>query len=85
MRHKSGKPDLCDKSGHDGGDAYVASLHRHARDEPLCRHARDEPLIRHARLYAGHPRLNDLALPKTWMAGTSPAMTKEGFSLAMTN
>jgi opacity protein-like surface antigen len=24
---------------------------------------------------AGHPRLNDLASPKTWMAGTSPAMT----------
>ena len=39
------------------------------------RHACDEPLRRHARPCAGHPRLNDLALPKTWMAGTSPAMT----------
>jgi hypothetical protein len=29
-------------------------------------------LIRHARLYAGHLRLS---LEKTWMAGTSPAMT----------
>jgi hypothetical protein len=43
-----------------------------------CRHARDEPLTRHARLYAGHPRLSSIATPKTWMAGTSPAMTKEG-------
>src|SRR5437764_4019003 len=30
---------------------------------------------RHARLYAGHPRLTLSVLPKTWMAGTSPAMT----------
>jgi hypothetical protein len=29
---------------------------------------------RHARLYAGHPRLFDRG-SKTWMAGTSPAMT----------
>jgi hypothetical protein len=45
---------------------------------PLSRHTRDEPLTRHARLYAGHPRLSSIATPKTWMAGTSPAMTKEG-------
>jgi len=25
---------------------------------------------------AGHPRLGHVATPKTWMAGTSPAMTK---------
>src|SRR5262245_19359923 len=31
---------------------------------------------RRARLYAGHPRLNDVSHSKTWMAGTSPAMTK---------
>ena len=35
------------------------------------------PLCRHARLYAGHPRLHDLVTVKTWMAGTSPAMTSE--------
>jgi hypothetical protein len=31
--------------------------------------------LRHARLYAGHPRLCSPAASKTWMAGTSPAMT----------
>jgi hypothetical protein len=30
---------------------------------------------RHVRRYAEHPRL--LAAAKTWMAGTSPAMTDE--------
>ena len=34
---------------------------------PLHRHACDEPLRRHARPCAGHPRLTDLATPKTWM------------------
>src|SRR6267378_1891348 len=29
----------------------------------------------HARPCAGHPRLNSIAARKTWMAGTSPAMT----------
>src|SRR6185312_13389123 len=35
-------------------------------------------LHRHARLYAGHPRLlfRFLKQAKTWMDGTSPAMTK---------
>jgi hypothetical protein len=34
--------------------------------------------IRHARPRAGHPRLTFLSRqPKTWMAGTSPAMTIE--------
>jgi hypothetical protein len=32
---------------------------------------------RHARACPGHPRLYDLAWIKTWMAGTSPAMTEE--------
>src|SRR5262249_1695394 len=32
---------------------------------------------RHARPGAGHPCLHDLAAVKTWMAGTSPAMTSE--------
>src|SRR5207302_11268587 len=31
--------------------------------------------FRHARVYRGHPRLNGIAARKTWMAGTSPAMT----------
>jgi hypothetical protein len=31
--------------------------------------------VRHARPCAGHPRLEAIALEKTWMAGTSPAMT----------
>src|SRR5258708_31543128 len=30
---------------------------------------------RHARACPGHPRLSSLAENKTWMAGTSPAMT----------
>src|SRR6266849_2518348 len=42
---------------------------------------------REARLRArcpGHPRLNSVAARKTWMAGTSPAMTKGiGESLAV--
>jgi hypothetical protein len=33
--------------------------------------------IRHARPCAGHPRLAGAAARKTWMAGTSPAMTKK--------
>jgi hypothetical protein len=34
------------------------------------------PLRRHARACRGHPRLYGLASTnKTWMAGTSPAMT----------
>src|SRR6185437_9365381 len=33
--------------------------------------------IRHARPCAGHPRLDRIARRKTWMAGTSPAMTDE--------
>jgi hypothetical protein len=36
--------------------------------------SRQQPNPRHARPYAGHPRI-DLN-KKTWMAGTSPAMTK---------
>jgi hypothetical protein len=32
-------------------------------------------VTRHARPCAGHPRLVLLDAPKTWMAGTSPAMT----------
>src|SRR5439155_7690970 len=32
--------------------------------------------LRHARLYAGHPRLYTHSEQKTWMAGSSPAMTK---------
>src|SRR5580704_3923310 len=32
---------------------------------------------RHARARPGHPRLKNVAARKTWMAGTSPAMTRE--------
>jgi len=32
--------------------------------------------VRHGRIYSGHPRLNSIATSKTWMAGTSPAMTR---------
>jgi hypothetical protein len=32
-------------------------------------------LHRHARARRGHPRLALSKRPKTWMAGTSPAMT----------
>jgi hypothetical protein len=37
----------------------------------------EELKVRHARPYAGHPRLSSfsVAASKTWMAGTSPAMT----------
>src|SRR5215467_5481474 len=38
----------------------------------------DSASTRHARLYAGHPRLDELAALKTWMAGTSPPMTLGG-------
>ena len=38
-------------------------------------------LQRHARACPGHPRLSDLADQKTWMAGTSPAMTMRGCAL----
>jgi hypothetical protein len=31
---------------------------------------------RHARACPGHPRLNSVAIRKTWMTGTSPAMTR---------
>jgi hypothetical protein len=34
-----------------------------------------ESLTRHARACRGHPRLTNHATSKTWMAGTSPAMT----------
>jgi hypothetical protein len=37
--------------------------------------------VRHARACPGHPRLTGISARKTWMAGTSPAMTKrESFS-----
>src|SRR5450756_3193217 len=36
---------------------------------------------RHARPCAGHPRLDGVATRKTWMAGSSPAMTKRGCPL----
>src|SRR5438477_10784391 len=32
-------------------------------------------LTRHARAWRGHPRLRSRVESKTWMAGTSPAMT----------
>ena len=38
-------------------------------------------LQRRARSWPGHPRLGDLADQKTWMAGTSPAMTMRGCAL----
>jgi hypothetical protein len=34
--------------------------------------------FRHARACPGHPRLSYFVEPKTWMAGTSPAMTWRG-------
>jgi hypothetical protein len=34
-------------------------------------------ILRHARACRGHPRLLGVARRKTWMAGTSPAMTAE--------
>src|SRR5713101_5236165 len=48
------------------------------RDSGLLRCARNDDVrrhLRHARPCAGHPRLNSIAARKTWMAGTSPAMT----------
>jgi len=38
-------------------------------------HSRLKNGVASARLCAGHPRLEVLARSKTWMAGTSPAMT----------
>ena len=43
-------------------------MHRHRRP------------IRHARACRGHPRLSQIHRePKTWMAGSSPAMTRRQF------
>jgi len=49
-----------------------STLHRHARAQP------SEGRRRYARLCRGHPRLA-LRQSKAWMAGTSPAMTNDGF------
>jgi hypothetical protein len=38
-------------------------------------------LNRYARACRGHPRLEAYANTKTWMAGTSPAMTKKHFNV----
>ena len=42
-----------------------------------CFETRPSGQARHARPCAGHPRLTALKSRKTWMAGTSPAMTKK--------
>jgi hypothetical protein len=41
-------------------------------------------LFRHGRIYSGHPRLVGGATGKTWMAGTSPAMTVESVIVTAT-
>jgi hypothetical protein len=42
----------------------------------------DEYVSRHARACRGHPRLGSAHQnSKSWMAGTSPAMTIYGFNL----
>jgi hypothetical protein len=56
--------DGRNKSGHD--DASKSSA-------PIFVCLQIVSLARHARACRGHPRLN--GQPKTWMAGTSPAMT----------
>src|SRR5260370_16257 len=53
-------------------DEIELSLHRHARAETPHRVTRRGPRLR------GHPRLSwGISASKTWMAGTSPAMTPE--------
>src|SRR5947209_5576853 len=41
-----------------------------------------QTIARHARACPGHPRLSGIAAIKTWMAGTSPAMTTERVKFA---
>src|SRR5256885_16234948 len=50
---------------------------------PPCGGERPSMLRRHARPCAGHPRLYRYASEKTWMAGSSPAMTNEGSPMKM--
>src|SRR5262245_40167064 len=64
--------ELARNSAHARGSGHPNPNPRHERKAPV-RHF----LSRHARLYAGHPRLAELHLRKTWMAGTCPAMTVE--------
>jgi hypothetical protein len=45
--------------------------------EPNVAYARCIDFRRHARACRGHPRFHSRAARKTWMAGTSPAMTKK--------
>src|SRR5260370_6739768 len=53
-------------------DEMELSLHHHARAETPRRVTRRGPRLR------GHPRLSwGISASKTWMAGTSPAMTPE--------
>jgi hypothetical protein len=40
-------------------------------------HSRPKDGVASARLCPGHPRLSGISARKTWMAGTSPAMTKK--------
>jgi hypothetical protein len=42
----------------------------------IAGHSRPKDGVASARLCPGHPRLNSTATRKTWMAGTSPAMTE---------
>src|SRR6266478_7535364 len=42
---------------------------------------RPRPLWRHARACPGHPRFGGVVTRKTWMAGTSPAMTRKNDTL----
>src|SRR4029453_11986011 len=56
-------------------DARVEQIRGLSQDHGVVLGAAEVITIRHARLYAGHPRLPALPHSKTWMAGTSPAMT----------
>jgi hypothetical protein len=70
-----------------GEGGFATMVHRVADLEKKARHQQfgaihaelrrlQMALARHARPCAGHPRLKSNAGSKTWMAGTSPAMTK---------
>src|ERR1700741_1665217 len=52
------------------------AMYTHGLDlEDLLRQREGGVDVRHARPGAGHPRLSRIETSKTWMAGTSPAMT----------
>jgi hypothetical protein len=58
---RSINPEPCGRGGVSTGVFFIGAMSLPSRKESL---------FRHGRIYSGHPRLNDIAAEKTWMAGT---------------